>query len=134
MTKPTTTLATPASSPVTLTVDNTQIEFTTLTGWNAYTDERNIVLSNRSSEQRNVIINVWLPELDIPQDVTVVDIIEDITYELQSEDRVTTSQPVATRWSGQDAVYFTLNDLQQRTAMVLVVKVDLCIINCECYW
>ena len=122
--QPTITVSTPVSSPVTLTVDNTQIEFTTLAGWNAYTEERNIVLSNRSNEQRNVIINVWLPELDIPQDFTVVDVIEDITFELQSEDRVTASQPVATSWSGQDAVYFTLNDLQQRTAMILVVNVN----------
>jgi len=117
-------LSTPTSSPVTLTVNDIDINFNTQAGWTAYTEERNIVLSNVSDPTQRLVINIWLPELELLPDETMIDVVEDIAAQLQDEPRIATSDLITTSWNAHEAVYFTLNNADERTAMILIVHVD----------
>ncbi|MEO1289448.1 MAG: hypothetical protein AAFV93_16920 [Chloroflexota bacterium] len=113
----------PTSSPVELTVDDITIKLTSATGWRAYSSDSRITMSYQDNRLNNIIVNIWIPEINLNEYETVVDAAFDIADMMEDEQGINTTQPTAITWRGYNSAYFLVSNDEPRTSMILVTQV-----------
>ncbi|MGB7338501.1 MAG: hypothetical protein WBC91_06375 [Phototrophicaceae bacterium] len=114
----------PTGSAIELTVDDTEIKLVTTTGWQTFSANDHIVLSYVDESLDNVVVNIWLPDMDMTNYETITDAIFDVASRMEDDQNLFVTQPTTTRWNGYEAVYFFVGDEANNNSMILVSQID----------
>ena len=108
-----------------LQVDDISLRLHTLMGWRGYVEREHIIITKHENDPQNtakLTINIWIPDITVPDGTNVLDALRVITGRMRSNPHIAISEPLRVSWSAHEAAYYLLNDGADRMSLIMVIQ------------